>query len=162
MTDEATTRSERAGGGWTRCGWTGVRREGAGSSLGRAPRRLDPPLDRFRRHLQPGFLEAKREHGSGVAVGSAAGLRAEHDQDELLARAPRRHRQVVAGSAREAGLEGLDAPWIVEERNVPAINPAAIHERGAAQKRARAGIVAEQADRWVGADVGWGRLLTIG
>jgi hypothetical protein len=74
---------------------------GAGSALGRAPwRRIAAGGGAGPAVPFPGSVEstvrASRYEG--------AGLRAEHDR-ALLARTPRRHRQVVARGAREAGLE---------------------------------------------------------
>src|SRR5690348_1231552 len=100
MGDSLRPLSERAVSGRA-----AVRGLSAGSTFSRAPRSRQSLWWRFRRDLQTGFLEAVGKHGPRVAIGEAAGLRAEHDQDELLARAPGRHRQVVTGGAREARLE---------------------------------------------------------
>jgi hypothetical protein len=63
----------------------------------------------------------------------------------MLPGLPGRDGQVVARLAREAGLERLDAPRVLEERDAAAVDAPAVDERGAAQERARRGVIVEQA-----------------
>ena len=97
--------------------------------LGRAARALGTS--------SPVFDEAEAQEPLGVEKRLRARPSAEHDHQELLAVAPRRHGEVVAGLVGEARLERLHAARIPEERDVARVHPAVVHERLAAEQRPR-------------------------
>ncbi len=96
------------------------------------------------RRIEARFHEAEAQHPLGVEERLSPTARAEHDHHELLAAPPRGHGQVVAGLVGEAGLERLHPERVVEERNVPRIDPAAVDEGLPAQERAGRRVVVEQ------------------
>ena len=114
------------------------------------------------RGLEAGLVEAVAEDGLRVAEGEAAGLGAQRDQDELLARLPGGDREVVARLAGEAGLERLHATRIAEQRDVPAVDPPAVHERRPPEERARGGIVVEEPADELGEVLGGRALVGVG
>src|SRR5215510_1401575 len=69
--------------------------------------------------LDTGLDEAVAQELLGVAEGETPRLGAHHDQEEALARPPRRDGEVVARLAREARLQRLHAARILEERDAP-------------------------------------------
>src|SRR5262245_10389861 len=103
-------------------------------------RRFPGLLGRF----EPGLDEAVAQELLRVPERQAARLRPHHDQEEALSLAPGRDGEVVAGFAREAGLEGLHAARILEERDAAAVDPAAVHEARSAQERPRGRIVLDE------------------
>src|SRR5262249_12881098 len=58
--------------------------------------------------------------------------------------APGGDREIVAGRAREAGLERLHAAWIVKERDVAGVYTVPIHERRGAQEISRVRVILDQ------------------
>src|SRR5712692_4252786 len=111
-----------------------LRARGGGRQLdgkgGMAPPITRPPLGRRRRRgparlldrLDAGLGESEAQHFLGVAEGQAARLRAQHDEEKALTGAPGGDGEVVARFPREAGLESLHAPGILEEGDAAGVH----------------------------------------
>src|SRR6187397_906683 len=113
---------------------SGGRRGGTGSTRRRTPG-SDSWSRRLGRLFEAGLHEAEAQQALGVDEGHRARAGAQHDHEELLAVAPGRHREVVAGLVGEAGLERLHAARIAEERDVARVHTAVVDEGLAAQER---------------------------